>query len=280
MGSSLRASTPTRTPALRSAVFDSGRCTRLTVRSGPAPSDRAVAVMSSETCSVPDSIAASPGVRKRTAYAYSSTSIDPVATAPGRFEADLFESGVDGDDREQHADADDGPGNRVSECRGPRGELGHSRSAEPACVGEQRREEQADERGDGDELQAVPQVPGELVEQRRAAWAALFGDRPQEQLQGGSDEGDEDHERARGRGRGRPPPGQPGRGHSAVRPAGLAEPGAPAADAFEPDREHGEREHDERESRWPRRGRRFLARSGTRRPTRCRRRSTARSRSR
>ena len=171
----------------------------------------------------------------------------PGRDGSGEIEADFFQSGVDGDDGQQHPDTDDRAGNRVPECRRPRGELGHARSAEAACVGEQRREDQAHERGDGHELQAVPQVPGELVEQRRAAGAALFGDRPQEQLEGGAEEGDEDHERARGRRRGRPSPGQPARSHSAVRAAGLSEPGPPATDAFEPDGEHGEREDDERE---------------------------------
>ncbi|MEZ5297935.1 MAG: hypothetical protein R2697_17160 [Ilumatobacteraceae bacterium] len=69
IGSSFSASTPTRIAADNSDARDNGRCTRHIVDIGVCPSDRADAVISSDTCAVPASTAPRPGARNRTTYA-------------------------------------------------------------------------------------------------------------------------------------------------------------------------------------------------------------------
>ena len=171
-----------------------------------------------------------------------------MATAPGRFEADPFESGVDGDHGEQHPHADDRAGDRVAECGRPCGEFGHRRPSEAAPVGEQCGQDQAHERGDRDELQAVPQVLGELVEQRcAAAGFAVRRSAHTISCRVGPTKATKTTSAHAPVAAAPRAPVKRAATMSAVGATGLAVSGASAADTFESDRQHGEREHDERE---------------------------------
>ena len=97
---------------------------------------------------VPDSTAARPGARKRTTYAYTSTRIEPVATAPGQVEADPFQHGVESDDREQHADPDHGTRHGVADRRGTCRPSCHHRPPESLGVRQDHRDDDADQHGD------------------------------------------------------------------------------------------------------------------------------------
>ena len=159
----------------------SGRWMRPTTASGDAPSDWADAVISVGHVGDARLDRRHPRGEEADRVGVGEGDERPGGGEAGQPEAGAIEQVVEGDEGEHDAHRDDRAGDGVADDADAAGDRDHPLRAEAAGVGDDDRRQQADPDRHRGERDAVAEELGVALDHRRAARAALLGDRPRDE---------------------------------------------------------------------------------------------------